>query len=273
MLEPSDRRHQLGAFLRSRRERLTPEEVGLPRTGRRRTPGLRREELALLAGISATWYTYLEQGREIRASEQVLTALATALRLSPHERDHLLRLAGHGPVTDEAQEHEPLTPEAAAVPLLLQPNPAYIIAGNYDVLSHNQAADDLFPGLVTEAERPANFIRWVFLEPTAPDVLIDWEPEARGLLARLRTLATRHPTDPRYTRLIEELRAGSPQVRAWWPQYEVQARHSGRKRLRHPRLGVIEYAYTAFHLAEQPEQTLVIYNDLGRDGRPRRTGV
>ncbi|MET7485516.1 helix-turn-helix transcriptional regulator [Streptomyces sp. NPDC005538] len=256
--DPRDQRRQLSEFLRSRRERLTPDEVGLPRTGRRRTPGLRREELALLAGISATWYTYLEQGREVRASEQVLNALAAALRLDRHERDHLRQLAGHAPAT-EAEEREPLTAEVGAVPLLLQPNPAYIIDGNYDVLSHNPAAENLFPKLITEAAGPANFVRWVFLEPAARDVLVDWEPEARGLLGRLRALAARHSDDPRYTRLIEELNEASPEVRAWWPQYEVQSRHSGRKRLRHPRRGAIDYAYVAFHLAEQPEQTLVVY--------------
>ncbi|MGW7102746.1 helix-turn-helix transcriptional regulator [Streptomyces sp. NPDC054838] len=255
-----DQRRQLSDFLRSRRERLTPDEVGLPQTGRRRTPGLRREELALLAGISATWYTYLEQGREVRASQQVLNALAAVLRLSRHERDHLLQLAGHVPAA-EAEDSDSLTAEVAAVPLLFQPNPAYIIGGNYDVLSHNQAADELFPRLISEVNRPANFVRWVFLEPVARDVLVDWEPEARGLLGRLRTLAARHPGDERYTRLIDELNEGSTEARDWWPHYEVQARHSGRKRLRHPQRGAIDYAYTAFHLAEQPEQTLVVYFD------------
>lgn len=186
----------------------------------------------MLAGISATWYTYLEQGREIRASEQVLNALAEALRLDRHERAHLLQLAGHT-AADAPEEREPLAPEAAAVPLLLQPNPAYIIDGNYDVLSHNRAADTLFPKLIDdEAERPANFVRWVFLEPAARDVVVDWEREARGLLARLRAQAGRHPADPRYTRLIDELNETSPEARAWWRQYDVQARHSGRKRLR-----------------------------------------
>ncbi|MEW2165648.1 helix-turn-helix transcriptional regulator [Streptomyces sp. NPDC007084] len=267
--QPHQRR-QLSEFLRSRRERLTPAEVGLPQTGRRRTPGLRREELALLAGISATWYTYLEQGREIRASEQVLNALAAALRLDRYERDHLLQLAGHATVA-EAEEREPLTGEAGAVPLLLQPNPAYIIDGNYDVLSHNSAADKLFPKLITGGDRPANFVRWVFLEQVARDVLVDWEPEARGLLGRLRTLAARHSGDPRYTRLIEELHEASPEVRDWWPQYEVQARHSGRKLLRHPRRGAIDYAYTAFHLAEQPEQTLVVYFESSEPSGAGRT--
>ncbi|MFF8789329.1 helix-turn-helix transcriptional regulator [Streptomyces sp. NPDC015125] len=265
--QPNQRR-ELSAFLRSRRERLTPGQVGLPPTGRRRTPGLRREELALLAGISATWYTYLEQGRDIRASDQVLDALACALRLDRHERGHLFRLAGHPPAA-EAAEPEPLPAEVAAVPLLLQPNPAYIIDGTYDVLSHNQAAGELFVHL-TAADRPANLARWVFLEPAARDVLVDWEPEARGLLARLRTLAAHHPGDARFTRLIDELKAGSPEVSAWWPRYDVQARRGGRKRLRRPGGAPVDYAYTAFHLAEQPEQTLVIYSAQGgpSEGNP-----
>ena len=251
-----DQRHELGTFLRSRRERITPAEAGLPSTGRRRTPGLRREELALLAGISATWYTYLEQGRDIRVSEQVLGALATTLRLDRHERDHLFHLAGHSPVA--AADDEPLAAEAAAVPLLLQPNPAYIIGASYDVLSYNPAADELFPNLVGPDRRP-NFVRWTFTEPLARHVVVDWEQEARGLLARLRTLAGRHPGHPRFTRLIDDLHAASPEVRDWWPRYDVQPRHSGLKRLRPPGRGVTAFAYTAFHLAEQPEQTLVIY--------------
>ncbi|MFJ9855821.1 hypothetical protein [Streptomyces sp. NPDC101150] len=149
----------------------------------------------------------------------------------------------------------------AAVPLLLQPHAAYIIGSNYDVLSHNRAADALFPHHTAAVGRPPNFARWVFLEPFAHAVLVDWEREARGLLARLRTLAGRHPDDPRYIRLTYELKAGSPEVRAWWPQYDVQARRGGRKRLRLPGRGVVEFAYTAFHLAEQPEQTLVFYSD------------
>ncbi|MEU1117207.1 MULTISPECIES: helix-turn-helix transcriptional regulator [unclassified Streptomyces] len=258
----AEQRRELGAFLRSRRALLTPEQVGLPTTGRRRTPGLRREELALIAGISATWYTYLEHGRDIRASPQVLGALASALRLGRHEREHLLRLAGHSP-TPAPHEPVPLAAEVAEIPHLLQPRPAYLIAGDYDVLSCNRAASDLFPDLAPTADRPANLARWVFLEPAARDVVVDWEPEARGLLARLRTLHGRHPGDARWARLIDELHAGSAYVRDWWPRYDVQVRQSGRKRLRPPGRAVTEFAYTAFHLAEQPELTLVVYTEAG----------
>ncbi|RAS70697.1 hypothetical protein C8D87_101998 [Lentzea atacamensis] len=108
---------------------------------------------------------------------------------------------------------------------LLQPHPAYIIDGSYDVLSHNQDAAELLPNLTVTRDRP-NFARWVFTEPVARHVLVDWEPEARALLARLRTFAGRHATDPRLTRLIEDLHDASPEVRTWWPQYDVQVRHS-----------------------------------------------
>ncbi|MEU7477902.1 helix-turn-helix transcriptional regulator [Lentzea sp. NPDC042327] len=252
----ADQRRELGAFLRSRRERLSPAEAGLPNTSRRRTPGLRREELAVLAGISATWYTYLEQGRDVRASGQVLTALAAALGLDRPEEDHLFLLAGHA--TTRVPEAEAVTAEVAAVPHLLGPHPTYVIGATYDVLSHNAAAAELFVNL--KADKP-NFARWTFTDPLAREVVLDWEQEARGLLARLRTLAGRHPADERFTRLVAELHEASPEVRSWWPHHEVQDQGSGRKRLRHPDLGPLDYAYTAFHLAGQPDRTLVIYAD------------
>ncbi|HVV07859.1 helix-turn-helix transcriptional regulator [Amycolatopsis sp.] len=254
MSAPAMRRRELGAFLRSRRARLTPADVGLPGTGRRRTPGLRREELALLAGISATWYTYLEQGRDIRPSGQVLGSLATALRLSDSEREHLLALA-----SDSEAELAPewLPAQVAAIPALVEPNPAYITGASYDVLARNKAADELFPGL--DVAPVPNVARWMFTDDRSRYVLVDWEREAQGLLARLRVAAGRHPGDPRFTRLVEELHAQSPEVRDWWPRYDIQTTRGGTKRLRHPSRGQITLTHTAFHLADAPEQTLVIY--------------
>ena len=248
---------ELGVFLRSRRERITPAEAGLPSTGRRRTPGLRREEIALLAGISATWYTYLEQGRDVRPSDQVLRALAAALRLSEHERDHLFHLAGNTRA-EEPDEPETVAPGVAAVPSLVEPNPAYVTGASYDLLACNTAAAELFSD-ITASPRP-NLARWMFTSPAAREVLMDWEREAQGLLARLRAAAGRHPGHPRFTCLVEELHAASPEVRAWWPRYDIQVSHAGTKRLRHPRLGPVTLAHTAFHVADRPEQTLVVYS-------------
>lgn len=260
-----EQRTELGAFLRARRERISPAGAGLPPTRRRRTPGLRREELALLAGMSATWYTYLEQGRDVRPSAQVLGALASALRLDPAERDHLFRLAGHDPAVPPVPAELP-APEVAAVPLLLQPHPAYVIGRRYEVLSHNPATAELFPGLM-DAPEP-NFVRWTFGDPVAREIVLDWEPEAHGLLARLRTLTARYPDDRGLTDLVTELHDISAEVRAWWPRYDVQERHSGHKRLRAPDGRPADYAYTAFHVAGRPDQTLVIYTRTTTPPRP-----
>jgi transcriptional regulator with XRE-family HTH domain len=254
---------ELGAFLRSRRERLVPTDAGLPVTRRRRTPGLRREELALLAGISATWLTYLEQGRDVRPSAQVLDALARALRLTTAEQEHLHRLA-EGGARSEEDVPEQAAPEVAGVPALLGDNPAYVTGICYDVLAHNAAAAELFrhsgPG--------GNVVRWVLTEPAAREVLVDWEQEARNILARLRAVAGRHPDHPRVTRLVAELTETSPEARAWWPRYDIQFSHGGRKRFRHPRLGVITVSHAAFHVAERPEQTLVVYHLPTAGGAP-----
>lgn len=173
------RRQKLGSFLRARRERSSPADVGLPCSSRRRTPGLRREELATLAGISTTWYTFLEQGRDVRPSPQVLTAIADALRLNEPERAHLVTIAANDslPVGDV----ESLAPEVADVPKLLEPNPAYVTGSSYDLLAWNDAAVELFTG-ATDGANP-NLARWIFLDPVARDVLPDWPIVAQGLLA------------------------------------------------------------------------------------------
>lgn len=258
---------ELGVFLRSRRERISPAEAGLPSTGRRRTPGLRREEIALLAGISATWYTYLEQGRDVRPSDQVLTSLAAALRLSGHERDHLFHLAGNTPA-GELAEPESVAAGVAAIPSMVQPNPAYVTGASYDLLSCNPAAAELFTGIAATPSPPPNLARWIFTCPAARHVLMDWEREAQSLLARLRAAAGRHPGHPRFASLVEALHEASPEVRAWWPRYDIQTSRSGTKRLRHPRLGPVTLTHTAFHVADRPEQTLVIYSDGASEGLP-----
>jgi len=246
---------ELGTFLRSRRERLAPADAGLPVTGRRRTPGLRREELALLAGISATWLTYLEQGRDVHPSGQVLDALARALRLTGAEREHLRRLAGGGAASDQDVAEE-AAPEVAGVPALLGDNPAYVTGICYDLLAVNDAAAELLPGVGPGG----NLVRWMLTEPAARRVLVDWEHEARSILARLRAIADRHPGHPRVTRLVADLTASSPEAREWWPHYDIQFSHAGRKRFRHPRLGMVTASHAAFHVAERPEQTLVVYH-------------
>lgn len=178
----NERRRELGAFLRARRERTSPADVGLPGSSRRRTPGLRREELATLAGISTTWYTFLEQGRDARPSRQVLTAIADALRLEGPEPVHLVTIAVDDSLPIE--DVETLAPEVADVPTLLEPNPAYVTGSSYDLLAWNDAAAELFTG-APDGPTP-NLARWIFTDPVAHEMLPDWPSVAQGLLARLR---------------------------------------------------------------------------------------
>lgn len=257
------RHRELGAFLRARREGTSPAEVGLPGSSRRRTPGLRREELAVLAGVSTTWYAYLEQGRDVHPSDQVLTAIANALRLTGEERAHLRALAGGAVGVEPA---ETVTAEVAAIPALLDPAPAYITGATTDLLVWNDAAAELFPGLVHApdgGDRP-NLARWVFLHPEARDVLIDWTSVAQSVLARLRANAGRHPGDERFTRLAARLRAGSAEADAWWPRYDIATHRAGSKHIRHPSRGPMTLRHAAFSVTDAPEQILVVYSRSSR---------
>ncbi len=251
----TERRHELGSFLRARRERTAPSDVGLPGSPRRRTPGLRREELANLAGISTTWYTFLEQGRDVRASPQVLTAIADALRLGEPERAHLIAIATDN--THPREHFEYLAPEVADIPKMVDPNPAYVTGSRYDLLAWNDAAAELFPG-VTDSVHP-NLARWMFTDPAARDALPDWPIVAQGLLARLRTNAGKHPGSPRFQRLEHELRTASSEAEAWWPRYDIATSQVGAKRVR-SRSGQEQLmTYASFHVSGQPEQILTIY--------------
>ena len=251
----TERRHELGSFLRARRERTSPSDVGLPGSPRRRTPGLRREELANLAGISTTWYTFLEQGRDVRASTQVLTAIADALKLGEPERAHLITIATND--THPSEDFEYLAPEVADLPRLLDPNPTYVTGSSYDLLAWNDAAAGLFPG-ATDSARP-NLARWIFTDPGARKTLPDWPIVAQGLLARLRTNAGKHPGSPRFQRLEHELRTASPEADEWWPRYDIATSHAGAKRVR-SRVGQEHLlTYASFYVSDQPEQILTIY--------------
>ncbi|WP_216899329.1 helix-turn-helix transcriptional regulator [Nocardia alni] len=254
------RRRELGVFLRARRERTSPDEVGLPGSDRRRTPGLRREELAVIAGVSTTWYTYLEQGRDVRPSEQVLGAIANALRLNGDERAHLHGLTGGNNGDPVPAPVETVAPEVSSIPAMVNPAPAYITGVTTDLLAWNDAAAEYFSGLTDQSSssRP-NLARWVFLDPAARQILVDWTEVAQSVLARLRTGAGRHPGDERFTRLAADLRAGSTEAAAWWPRYDIATSRSGTKHLRHPTHGELTFTHASFTVTDAPDQILVIY--------------
>jgi transcriptional regulator with XRE-family HTH domain len=244
-----------------------PADVGLPAGHRRRTAGLRREEVALLASLSTTYYTFLEQGRPVRPSAQVLDALAAALRMSAAERRYLHVLAygpdgDNGPAPAAAAPPEHLDPAVAGLVQRLEPFPALVKGRRWDVLAANPAARELFADWTTPPSGERNLVRWMFTTDQARDVYLEWEPEARAMLGRFRLAAARYPDDPDVRALIAELQRDSEHVRDWWPRHDVAAMGSGSKKLRHPRFGPAEYSHVVLQVADQPDQTLVSYSPL-----------
>jgi transcriptional regulator with XRE-family HTH domain len=259
------RRREFGAFLRTRRERLTPASVGLAEGFRRRTPGLRREEVAQLAGVGTTWYTWLEQGRDVRASVEVLAALADALNLDPAERRHLFMLNDRPP-----PQPRPIGPERVEQPLqrMLQSltgQPAYVLGRRWDVLAWNGAAAALFGdyGKLEGDER--NIMHMVFANPAHRRLLIDWEELAPVSLAMFRADSARYAGDPEFERLIAILTRSSCEFRDWWPKHEVVHRLSSLKRIRHPLRGRMAFEHTGFTVADQTDRKLVVYTPLQED--------
>lgn len=254
------RRQALGDFLRAQRERLTPAEAGLGTGGRRRTPGLRREEVAQLGGVSATWYTWIEQGREVSASATALARLAEALRLSQAERAYLFELAG------KRDPEEADAPGAAEPPVDLQTVvdmigcPAYAMDRLGTARAWNKAAAHLFVGWLDKkpgkAER--NLLRYVFLEPAAKNLIHGWEERASRVLAEFRADAGAHLTDEAVKAMIEELRAKSALFAKLWDEQAVLGREGGMRTFDHPSDGFLSYRQIGFSLAARPDLKLVM---------------
>jgi transcriptional regulator with XRE-family HTH domain len=228
----------LGQLLRSRRERLLPDDVGLPAGRRRRTAGLRREEVALLASLSTTYYTFLEQGRPVRPSAQVLDALASALRMTTAERRYLQVLA-HGrdgagsAAVALAAPPERIDPGVVDLVQRLDPFPTFVKGRRWDVLTSNAAARELFTDWEALPSGERNLVRWMFMTDRARAVYLEWEPEARAMSG-----------------------------------HDVTAVGSGSKKLRHPRLGPVDYSHVVLQVADRPDQTLVTYSAAGTSSSP-----
>ncbi|CNG49331.1 putative transcriptional regulator [Mycobacterium tuberculosis] len=265
MSEAAIRARELGDLLRSRRERLQPADVGLPGGGRRRARGLRREEVAQLAAISSTYYTYLEQGRQVRPSRQVLDALAAALRLDATERTHIHELVHGALPADRPAVAERLSPTVVALVDRLDPCPTYATGRYWDVLAANRAARTLWTDWSARPPEARNMLWWMFTDPGARQVLPDWRNEASALLGRFRATAARHPGDTGFSSLIERLHANSPEIRDWWPHHEVAPLRSGTKRLFHPALGEILLHHVVLQVVDDPDHRLVTFTASDED--------
>jgi transcriptional regulator with XRE-family HTH domain len=250
-------RVELSDFLKSRRARISPQTVGLPHGRRRLTPGLRREEVADLAGVGLTWYTWLEQGRDIRVSAEVLAGIARALRLEPAERAHLLRLAGHTPPVQESVA-ELLSPRLQRLLDSWEPYPAHITGRRWDLVGWNRTSDYINSWSQLPESRQ-NILWYMFLLPSARKLMPDWELEVPGSVAALRAEAGRDLGDPDYQLLIKELIDGSLEFAELWARQDVRGHQAGTKRIDHPELGRLELEYTAVQVVEQPSLRLYLF--------------
>jgi len=258
-----DRRRELGAFLRSRRARLSPAEVGLADWGVRRVPGLRREEVAQLANVGLTWYTWLEQGRQARPSAGVLTAIADALRLDDHEREHLFALARDPGDQAHGRDGRPGSPAPAGPGLDtlvrdLEPAPAYAISARFDVLAHNRTAGLLFGDLGPGPDGLANMLHLGFTAPHWRTLITDWEHEAARHVAMYRAAMTVHLDDPAWTALPARLARLSPDFARFWASSDVAGPARRLKRFCHPAAGPLTLHSTSLLVADEPTTRIVV---------------
>lgn len=250
-------RAELGAFLRARREATNPTSVGLRPGNRRRTPGLRREELAQLCGISVTWYTWLEQGRKISVSRQVIESLARVLRMTPAEREHLFTVAG---LALPAETTAPVEVDDALRRLVhaLAPNPAFVANPWWDLLAYNEPYSALHGGLDARLPAERNVLWLFFAAEPAGYMIANWPDEARQLVGQLRAHLAQYPGDPRGPHLVTTLTAASPTFAELWREHGTARFRSYRKKTQHPEAGVLNLDYVKLTAASDSQQHLVV---------------
>ncbi|MFW5420712.1 helix-turn-helix domain-containing protein [Nocardiopsis sp. CNT-189] len=257
-----DRRSELSEFLRTRRARLKPEDVGLPDYGRyRRVPGLRREELAQLAGVSAAYYTRLEQGNGRNVSADVLDSIARALRLTEAEHAHLTHLAKPKRHKKKAEARTQKVRSALRQLLdTMEGVPAYVVGRRSDILAWNRMAAALFGDWGELPPQERNWARLVFLRPDYRELFVDWDSKAADIVSYLRMDAGCYPDDPKLSSLVGELSVKSDDFRLLWAAHNVREKGHGTKRFHHPVVGDLTLAFETFHLPDGSPQSLVTYH-------------
>lgn len=250
-----NRRDQLKEFLRAKRESLAPEAVGLPAAGRRRTPGLRREEVAVLAGVGVSWYTWLEQGRDIKVSDAVLDAVARVLLLDEAERTHLYVLAGLNPPEPAGRPGTPVNDQLQAVLDAWMPAPAHVLDRHYNLVAMNDAARRIF-GFDDDVR---NCMTAFFTHPIYRSRFTEWHEFAPDMVGDFRASAARYPDDPAFGRIADELRATSPDFAELWARPDVRSRSQGIKAITHPEAGDLTFEYSLFRLPDRADLNVVLH--------------
>jgi transcriptional regulator with XRE-family HTH domain len=228
------RRKELSDFLRTRRARISPADQGFPAAQRRRTPGLRREEVAQLAGMSATWYTWLEQRRPIRVSAGILDNLARVLQLNPVERTQLYRLARREPIIDSIPQHEIVSPRLQRMLDQTDLMPAFVMGRRWDLLGWNRAARAFLLDFEQIPPEERNLVWLIFTHPALRSLFVEWSTRARDALARFRADYGRYPGDSHFVQLVDRLNAVSPEFAQWWSCHDVLPLSEGRLQYNHP---------------------------------------
>ena len=256
------RKQELSDFLVTRRNRLLPEQVGLPRGTRRRTPGLRRDEVAQLAGVSVDWYTWLEQGRSISVSTQVLESLVQALRLDDNEREHLFLLAHQQLPPQKATPQEAVSPYLQHFLDQLGNSPAYAVDQRWNVVAWNDAARLLLCDFTQIPAEERNIVWLTFMFMPLRQILVDWERHAQRVVAQFRASSGHLPGDPQLTEVINKLLLVSPEFQLWWSQHEIVHAPEGVKVYNHPQLGQLAFEYLMFQLYNAPDMKVTIYTPV-----------
>jgi transcriptional regulator with XRE-family HTH domain len=267
---------ELREFLRSRRARLSVDDVEIGGTSRvRRVPGLRREEVAQLAGVSVDYYSRLEQGRHLNVSDEVLDAVARALRLDDTERSYLMQIARVKGRRARRRTPAPVQRVRPGIRRILETlddvAPAFVFGRRMDVLAANRLARALMTDFDALPPRERNLLRYSFLDDSSRELFVDWEDVARDNVATLRLDAGRHPDDPLLVELVGELSVKSPEFRRWWADHNVRERTHGTKRYHHPLVGDLTIEYESVAVLGDPDQTLCIYT--AEAGSPSETAL
>ncbi|MFF9178869.1 helix-turn-helix transcriptional regulator [Streptomyces sp. NPDC014793] len=251
------RRAELADFLRTRRLALQPEEVGLPRRPSRRTPGLRREDVADLAGISSCWYSQLEQARKIRVSDQVLNSLADALRLNGEEHDYLLTLGSGDPRSSATAPANGVPPTLQRILDSQLPHPAFALGPRFDILAWNRARTDVYgdPAATIPAHR---HLLWLFFSDHMRELMQNWEPSARSILADFRSATGLYVHEPWFTALVRELSENSPEFRALWREHEIGKQRVTSREVGHPLVGRMMLEETALVVDDRSGRRVIL---------------
>lgn len=263
-------RTELADFLRTRRRHIAPSKAGLQVSGQRRTPGLRREEVSLLSGVSLTWYTWLEQGRNIKPSRQVMDALARTLHMSAAEHAYVLRLTGHAAEALVEDLATSMPPHAQRLIDALATSPAFALTPYWSILGWNRAYEALYPNVATVPAADRNLLWLVFTDPYVSGLLVDWRTDSRRFLTQFRAEAGSRVHEKAFADLIRRLHEVSEHFRVGWASHDVDQFSSTQRRFEHPTAGTLLLEHHRLSLADHPNLHLVIYTAAPGSDTARR---